>query len=151
MICPPVGTTDGAICLLLAPFCLHRGHHAGVVPALAHVLLVRRVTSVLAAVVAAELLTWLDLTSAPHVLAVHPTSHPSPARRRKTSLSVHLVCVPRAASTSPGSPDRSPGVFTRHLLGPPTGHRRAARVDAANVAPSVPIPSSLGTRAARPA
>jgi hypothetical protein len=85
MICPPVGTTDGAICLLLAPFCLHRGHHAGVVPALAHVLLVRRVTSVLAAVVAAELLTWLDLTSAPHVLAVHPTSHPSPARRRKTS------------------------------------------------------------------
>jgi hypothetical protein len=61
---------------------LHRGHRAGVVPALAHVLLVRRVTSVLAAVVAAELLAWLDLASASHVLAVHPTSHSSPARQR---------------------------------------------------------------------
>src|SRR6266498_2442133 len=40
-------------------------------------------------------------------------------------LLVHLVCVPRAASTSPGSSDRSPRVFTRHHLGPPTGHRRA--------------------------
>jgi hypothetical protein len=63
-------------------FALHRGHRAGVVPALAHVFLVRRVTSVLAAVVAAELLAWLDLASAPHVLAVHPTSHSSPALRR---------------------------------------------------------------------
>jgi hypothetical protein len=80
MICP-VGRPMARFALLLAP-CLHRGHHAGVVPALAHVLLVRRVTSVPAAVVAAELLAWLDLAPAPHVLAVHPTSHSSPARRR---------------------------------------------------------------------
>jgi hypothetical protein len=81
MICPR-RTTAGPICPPAGSFALHRGHPAGVVPALAHVLLVRRFTSVLAAVVAAELLAWLDLASAPHVLAVHPTSHSSPALRR---------------------------------------------------------------------
>ena len=54
MICPR-RTTDGAICPPAGSFALHRGHHAGVVPALAHVLLVRRVTRVLVAVIAAEL------------------------------------------------------------------------------------------------
>jgi hypothetical protein len=77
----PRRTTDGAICPPAGSFA-YRGHHAGVVPALAHVLLVRRVPSVLAAVVAAELLAPLDLASAPYVLAVHPTSHSSPALRR---------------------------------------------------------------------
>jgi hypothetical protein len=101
MICPR-RTTDGAICPLAGSFALHRGHHAGVVPALAYVLLVRRVTSMLAAVVAAELLAWLDLASAPHMLAVHPTSHSSPARRGRPPLLAHLVSVPRAVSTSPG-------------------------------------------------
>jgi hypothetical protein len=33
-----------------------------------------------------------------------------------------LLCVPRAASTSPGSPDRSRRVFTATTSGPPTGH-----------------------------
>jgi hypothetical protein len=53
---------------------------------------------VLAAVVATELLARLDLASAPHVLAVHPTSSPAP--RRWTSLLAHVVCLPRAVSTS---------------------------------------------------
>lgn len=90
MTCPPA-----------ASFALHRGHRAGVVPALAHVLLVRRVTRVLATVVAAELLARLDLASAPHVLAVHPTSSPAP--RRWTPSWPNVVCLPRAVSTSPGS------------------------------------------------
>jgi hypothetical protein len=58
----------------------------------------------------------------------------------------HVVCLPRALSTSPDSPDRSPCVFTRHHLG--TDGR--ARVDAANVPPSAPGPSSLGPRAGAP-
>ena len=132
MTCPPA-----------ASFALHRGHRAGVVPALAHVLLVRRVTRVLATVVAAELLARLDLASAPHVLAVHPTSSPAP--RWWTPSWPNVVCLPRAVSTSPGSPGRSPRVFTRHF-----GTDGRARVDAANVPSSAPGPSSLGARAARP-
>jgi hypothetical protein len=48
-------------------------------------------------------------------------------------LLAHVVCLPRAVSTSPGSPDRSPRVFTRHF-----GTDGRARVDAANVPPSAP-------------
>jgi hypothetical protein len=74
----PRWTTGGVTCPSAGSSALHRGHRAGVVPALTRVLLVRRVTRVLATVVAAELLAWLDLASAPHVLAVHPTSSPVP-------------------------------------------------------------------------
>src|SRR5215207_3658713 len=84
-------------CRPAGSFALHRGHRAGVVTALAHVLLVRRVTSVLAAVVAAELLARLGLASAPHVLAVHPTSSPAPRRWTpswRTLYASHAQCQP---------------------------------------------------------
>jgi hypothetical protein len=86
-------TTDGVACPPAGSFALHRGHRAGVVPALAPVLLVRRVTSVLAAVVAAELLARLDLASAPRVLAVHPTSNPAP---RRWTAPLGARCMPPA-------------------------------------------------------
>lgn len=135
---------------------LHRGHRAGVVPALARVLLVRRITRVLATVVAAELLARLDLASAPHVRAVHPTSSPAP--RRWTSpigptlyasralcqpLRVHpvgsLVCS-RAPSEPTGEPPaasargsglrrrgRAPGLRTPTARGAATGRIRQGR------------------------
>jgi hypothetical protein len=87
-------TTDGVTCPPAGSFALHRGHRAGVVPALAHVLLVRRVTRVLATVVAAELLARLDPASAPHGLVCSPaTSKPTgvPASTRRTSQPALLV------------------------------------------------------------
>jgi hypothetical protein len=58
----------------------------------------------------------------------------------------HVVCLPRALSTSPDSPDRSPCVFTRHHLG--TDGR--ARVDAANVPPSLLVHRRSDHEPARP-
>src|SRR6266508_1852720 len=72
-----------------------------------------------------------------------PTSYSSPAPDGGSPLLAHVVCLPRALSTSPDSPDRSLCVFTRHHLG--TDGR--ALVDAANVPPSAPGTSSLGPRA----
>src|SRR5919106_6191104 len=89
-------------------FALHRRHRAGVVPALAPVLLVRGVIGVLAAVVAAELLALRGLARAPHVLAVH-ADPPIPVRfaeDRPSSPRVHVVCLSRAVSTWRGPRDR---------------------------------------------
>jgi hypothetical protein len=117
----------------------------------AHVPLVRRVTSVLAAVVAAELLARLGLAPAPHVPAVHPDL---PLQSGSPTVDLPCWCTLYASRAL-----RQP--LRVHWIGPlvcspatTSDHRRAtdglARVDAANVAPSVPIPSSFGTRATRP-
>lgn len=126
----PRRTTDGVTCPSTGSFELHRGHRARVVPALAHVLLVRRVTRVLATVVAAELLARLDLASAPHVLAVHPTSSPAPR-----------ACegLPRTPSTGSSGGRGSP---RRKGFGPVVGTVAGERASRA------PLPG-VGGRAAR--
>jgi hypothetical protein len=62
---------DGWLWPLPILFALNRRHRAGVVPALAPVPLVRGISGVLAAVVAAELLALRGLAPAPRVLTVH--------------------------------------------------------------------------------
>ena len=136
----PRGTTDGVTCPPAGSFVLHRGHRAGVVPALAYVLLVRRVTGVLAAVVAAELLALLGLAPAPHVLAVHPDlllQSGSPtvdlpswrtlyaSRALCQPLRIHrigpLVCSPATTSEPTGVPASTRGTSHPALL----VHRRS--------------------------
>jgi hypothetical protein len=91
------------------------------------VLLVRRVTGVLAAVVAAELLALLGLAPAAHVLAVHPDLPLQFGSPTVDLPSLGARCMPPARFVNlSGFNGSVPRVFTRHHLG--TDGR--ARVDA---------------------
>jgi hypothetical protein len=86
-------------------FALYRRHRAGVVPALAPVLLVCGVSGVLAAVVAAEILAFRGLAPAPHVLAVH-ADPPTPVRFAEDRMQLGAECTASCALTSRAMPRR---------------------------------------------
>jgi hypothetical protein len=83
------------------PLRIHRRHRAGVVPAFAPVLLVRRISGVLAAVVAAELLALRGLAPAPPCVG-RSRRPPTPVRFAEDRPSSHRArSLPLARRVNP--------------------------------------------------